>query len=227
MGQIPPPVATQAYNLRQGNEADLDDITRIHIDGFAHEPMDDHCYPLRSIHKNDHFEWMRKEYEYYFENPRKYVVQVVDVPEQAEGVTRKIIALAVWNIAVLTKVPALDRGLDKRQDASKGRVEAYIKVASRRYEPQGFFFDWAEKQITLSALTVLPEFRRHGVGTMMVKWGIDFAAEKGWPVTVCASPLGRFLYAHLKFDVIGIEVIQAEGEEDSFSSTAMILLPEE
>lgn len=116
--------------------------------------------------------------------------------------------------------------MDERNDADQKHVEAYIKVASKRYEPHGFFFRWAEKQINLSVLAVLPEFRRHGVGTMMVNWGINVAAEKGWPVTVCASPLGQLLYARLKFNVIGTEMIQAEGEEGSFSSAVMILFPE-
>ena len=62
---------------------------------------------------------------------------------------------------------------------------------------------------------------------MMVKWGIKAARERGWPVTVCANPLGKLLYAYLKFVDIGIEVIQVEGEEDSFSSAVMVLHPEE
>jgi predicted N-acetyltransferase YhbS len=100
-------------------------------------------------------------------------------------------------------------------------------VAAKRYRPGGFFHKWAEKQINLSVLTVLPDFRRQGVGTMMVQWGIKAAVEKGWPVTVCASPLGALLYVHLKFVDIGTEVIQVEDEQDSFSSAVMVLYPEE
>lgn len=100
-----------------------------------------------------------------------------------------------------------------------------MEVASKRYEPHGFFSKWAEKQINLSVLTVLPDFRLQGIGTMMVNWGISAATEKDWPVTVCASPLGELLYAHLKFEVIGTEVIGVEGEEESFSSAVMVLCP--
>lgn len=99
-------------------------------------------------------------------------------------------------------------------------------MASKRYEPNGFFFQWAEKQINLSVLAVHPDFRRQGVGTMMVNWGINAAKEKGWPVTVCSSPLGKLLYAHLKFEVKGTEVIKVEGEEDSFSSAVMVYCPQ-
>ncbi|KAK5632160.1 hypothetical protein RRF57_007874 [Xylaria bambusicola] len=60
---------------------------------------------------------------------------------------------------------------------------------------------------------------------MMVHWGTSVASEKGWPVTLCASPMGQLLYEHLKFVVIGTEVIQAEDEESSFSSAVMVLYP--
>lgn len=89
----------------------------------------------------------------------------------------------------------------------------------------GLFHKWGEEQITLSVLTVLPDFRRQGVATMMVRWGTSAASEKGWPLTLCASPMGQLLYDHLKFKVIGTEVIQAEDEEGSFSSSAMVLYP--
>jgi GNAT superfamily N-acetyltransferase len=160
-----------------------------------------------------------------------------------EGVPHKPMALAVWNIDVLADVPALgksppfqfinmvlnsvlsDRGLDKRKDANKKHVEAYVQVASKRYKPHGGFSKWGGEQITLSVLTVLPDFRRQGVATMMIRWGINAASEKGWVVTLCASPMGRLLYEHLKFVVIGTETIQVEDEEDSFSSAVMVLHP--
>lgn len=119
----------------------------------------------------------------------------------------------------------IDRGLDQRKDANKKRVEAYVNVTNRHYEPHGFVYEWAEKQITISVLTVLPDFRRHGVGTMMTEWGMNATTEKGWPVTVCAIPMGQLLYAHLKFEIIGTEVVRAEDEEESFSSAAMVFSP--
>ncbi|RYP57028.1 hypothetical protein DL769_009744 [Monosporascus sp. CRB-8-3] len=110
MDHFPPPPATQGYSLRKANKADLDDITRIHIKGFVEEPMDNYCYPFRSKHREDHFKWMRKEYEYYLDNSQKYLVHVAEAAEQTEGgVSSKPIALAVWNIDVLAEAPALGK----------------------------------------------------------------------------------------------------------------------
>ncbi|KAK7414947.1 hypothetical protein QQX98_006272 [Neonectria punicea] len=229
MDAFPPPPATQGYTLRKANKGDLDDITRIHVEGFVQEPMDNYCYPLRFKYYEDHFKWMRTEYEYYLDNSHKYVVHVAEAPEQPDGGDKgkQPMALAVWNTAVVAGAPTLDRGLGQRKDANKKHVEAYIQVASKRYEPDGFFYKWGEKQMTLSVLTVLPSFRRRGIGTMMVHWGTQAAAEKGFPVTVCASPQGELLYVHLKFERIGTEVIQAADEEESFESAVMVLFPEE
>jgi hypothetical protein len=67
-----------------------------------------------------------------------------------------------------------------------------------------------------------PEFRLRGGGTMLVIWGITVAEGKGWPVTLCASPMGRFLYQYLGFEKIASEVVQVEGDEKTLTSTAMV-----
>jgi hypothetical protein len=102
MDNFPPPPSTQDYALRNADKADLDDITRIHIDGFVAEPMDNYCYPRRFRYPEDHFKWMKKEYEYYLDNPQKYLVHVAEAPAEA-GSAPKPMALAVWNISVLAQ----------------------------------------------------------------------------------------------------------------------------
>ncbi len=85
-----------------------------------------------------------------------------------------------------------------------------------------YFTKWAEKQINLSALVVHPDFRRRGGGTMLVNWGIKAAGEKGWPVTLCASPMGQFLYNYLNFEKIATEVTQVEGEDETLTCAVMV-----
>lgn len=110
MDHFPSPPVTQGYSLRKAKKTDLDDITRIHILGFVKEPMDNYCYPFRFKYTEDHFKWMRREYEYYLDNPKKYLIHLAEAPEQPErAVKRKPMALAVWNIAVLAKAPALGK----------------------------------------------------------------------------------------------------------------------
>ena len=76
--------------------------------------------------------------------------------------------------------------------------------------------------MNLSALVVHPAFRQHGAGTMLVDWGIKAADTKGWPVTLCASPMGQLLYQHQ----IATEVFRVVGEDETLTSAVMVLREE-
>jgi hypothetical protein len=57
---------------------------------------------------------------------------------------------------------------------------------------------------------------------MLVRWGMTVAEGNGWPVTLCASPMGSFLYEYLGFEKIASEVVQVESEEETLTSRVMI-----
>ena len=98
------PTFPQHFILRPATVNDLDDLARIHIEGFTEEPQVIYCYPYRFQYPEDHWKWTRKEYQNYLEQPTKYLVHVVVVPIESDGsVIWKPVGLAVWNIAVLTK----------------------------------------------------------------------------------------------------------------------------
>lgn len=59
----------------------------------------------------------------------------------------------------------------------------------------------------------------------MVNWGIERANERGWPVTVCASPMGKLLYSYLGFEKIATEAVQIKDEEETLESVVMVLPP--
>lgn len=95
----------RGFTLRPTTRNDLDDITRIHIEGFTKEPQVLYCYPFRFQYPEDHWKWTRKEYENYLEQPDKYVIHVIETTlETGDGsVVIKPVGLAVWNVSVLTK----------------------------------------------------------------------------------------------------------------------------
>jgi GNAT superfamily N-acetyltransferase len=115
----------------------------------------------------------------------------------------------------------IDIGVDERKDANREHCRAFSEAVKQR--PKKYFSQYGVKQVYLSILMTHPDFRRHGAGTMLMKWGIDHAREKRWPVTVCASPMGRLLYAHLGFEVIAIEEVRVDDEEDVLQTTIMVL----
>ena len=73
-----------------------------------------------------------------------------------------------------------------------------------------YFSGYGGKQIHLWLLTTHPDFRRRGAGTMLYNWGFDRAAEKGWVVTVLASPLGKLLYERLGCKLLGSVTVQGK-----------------
>ncbi|KAI4598073.1 hypothetical protein KJ359_003882 [Pestalotiopsis sp. 9143b] len=80
-----PIIPTSSFTLRVATKKDLDDITRIHIEGFTEEPQVHYCFPLREKFPEEHWKWTRKEYENYLEQPDKYVVYVLESPVESDG----------------------------------------------------------------------------------------------------------------------------------------------
>jgi GNAT superfamily N-acetyltransferase len=64
--------------------------------------------------------------------------------------------------------------------------------------------------LDLGLLAVHPDFHRRGVGTMLVKWGLKEAEERGLPAYLEASPAGFPLYSGLGFWQVDSVVVKAE-----------------
>ncbi|KAL3489019.1 hypothetical protein BJX62DRAFT_210413 [Aspergillus germanicus] len=223
MGGSQSTVIKPAFSFRVATKADLDELARVHIEGFTEEPQVHYCYPLRHEYPEDHWKWTRREYEDFLAQPQKYLVHVLEATAAANGrrsTTRTIAGHAVWNLEPLTAAIDPDPQEKERKDANKKHCDAFKAASGKRFHT--YFAEWAEKQVNLSSLVVHPDFRRGGGGTMLVNWGIETAREKLWPVTLCASPMGRLLYTHLNFEEIASEIVQVEGEEETLVSTVMI-----
>jgi ribosomal protein S18 acetylase RimI-like enzyme len=52
-------------------------------------------------------------------------------------------------------------------------------------------------------MRVLPEYQGKGLGSMLLRWGLKLAVERGKRIFVYASPEGRALYEKFGFEVVG------------------------
>ncbi|KAK0667839.1 hypothetical protein QBC41DRAFT_278021 [Cercophora samala] len=168
------------FALREATEADLPALTRIHVQGFTEEPYEQYCFPRRNEYPDDYWQWTKQSYKDFLDQPHKYTIYLLEDVKH-------------------------DPGLDQRRDVNVVHFEAFSEAAGQRFHT--YFAEWADKQVNLSSLVVHPDFRRRGGGTMLVRWGMDRAQAKAWPVTLCASPMGRFLYEYLEFRTIATEVV--------------------
>lgn len=99
-----------AFTLRVATKDDLDELTRIHIEGFTEEPQVHYCYPSRFEYPEDHWKWTRGEYENFLNQPQKFVVYVLEAPSESDGSTAIVpVGHAVWNLAVLTKATGMGK----------------------------------------------------------------------------------------------------------------------
>ena len=76
--------------------------------------------------------------------------------------------------------------------------------------------------MNLQILATLPEFRRHGYATTLVRWGMQKAKDDKVALTLNASPQGSKLYKSLDFRALGTQRSQVSGEEDYIENTAMV-----
>lgn len=85
-----------------------------------------------------------------------------------------------------------------------------------------FFSKYGKEQLHLWMLFTHPDFRRRGLGTMLCDWGQEEAEKKGWCLTVMASPMGKLLYEHLGYRVVGSEIAQVHGEAEKVAIDCLL-----
>jgi ribosomal protein S18 acetylase RimI-like enzyme len=214
------------FIIRTARLTDLDAITRVAQAGFPDDPEFNYRFPYRLEYPKDHWKWTRCEYEGYLKQPEKYAVVVAATPDAED----KPVAVSVWDIAVkitstgggiisdfscpLTlRLTWPDNGINKRKDANPVHMEVWASVVEEGFER--YFAKYGKHQIYLWLLTTHPDFRRQGAGTMLCHWGLKEATKKHWMLTVIGSPMGKSLYEHLGYGLVGILKIQAKGEEET------------
>ncbi len=107
-------------------------------------------------------------------------------------------------------------GLDGSYDPEVRKVFA-TAVASRYFDALGDYW-------YLCALGVEPERQRKGVGSLLLRWGLERAREEGVPVSLIGSDEGRRLYAKYGFKVVDWTGLAVENE---WVSGAVMVLDEE
>jgi ribosomal protein S18 acetylase RimI-like enzyme len=78
----------------------------------------------------------------------------------------------------------------------------------------------------LQILGTLPEFRRHGFASRLIRWGMDKAARDDVVLTVKSGSRGYNLYRSLGFRDLGAQIVQVPDEEEFRVNNAMVYEPE-
>ena len=94
-------------------------------------------------------------------------------------------------------------------------MEAFADTLAKGFTK--YFSTYGAKQIHLWLLVTHPDYRRRGAGTILCKWGLEQATQKGWVLTVIASPLGKLIYEHLGYRLLGSAVVQVDEEDEKLT----------
>ena len=89
--------------------------------------------------------------------------------------------------------------------------EQLIRTLRIKYANEHLGNGELEKTWYLKTLAVLPALQRKGVGTALVKWGMEQAAPHGEKVYVDSSYVGKPMYAKLGFKEVGGFVVGDSG----------------
>ncbi|KAH7377964.1 acyl-CoA N-acyltransferase [Cadophora sp. MPI-SDFR-AT-0126] len=209
------------FTLRKADKSDLEDITTVAQAGFPDDPEFDYRFPKRDKYPEDNRKWIKREYQAYIEQPEKFTVMIVTTPVEKDGqVASQAIALAVWDISVLTEATGGDDGLQERRDVNRTHFEEFGKAMAKGFDD--YFACYGKEQVHLWLLATHPDFRRRGAGTMLCNWGTERATEKGWVLTVLASPMGNKLYQELGYKLVGQFTVRADHEEESLEIYCLV-----
>ena len=93
--------------LRTATVNHLDGILRVVKAGFPDDPEVKYRFPRRDQYPNDYLEWTCTEYKSYRAQPKKLAVPLIEAPDESDDEAVTTVALAVWDIAVLTEPIAI------------------------------------------------------------------------------------------------------------------------
>ncbi|CAF1079729.1 unnamed protein product [Didymodactylos carnosus] len=138
-----------------------------------------------------------------------YIVWKTPLPPHSAKSESELAAASAQEIAELQVPEGVDRDLVVR-------LKTEYRALSKKYLGE----DYETRYWELDALATLPTYQRMGLGTRLVKWGLDMveAAIKAKPAEVdgaylVASPAGSSTYRNAGFVEVGEQFVEVNGQE--------------
>jgi GNAT superfamily N-acetyltransferase len=97
-----------------------------------------------------------------------------------------------------------------------------ITAAEKKY----FGPEWGKKRLECVDFVTDARYQRRGAGTELMKCGFELATKHQVPITLTASPLGRYMYTRLGFQELGVVDCEVQGDEEKAWTYVMIWVPE-
>lgn len=118
-----------------------------------------------------------------------------------EVFTGKMVGCAQWEVHLKNPFPQAPEKMETHwwPEGSKGK-EFSEKLLDQVY---GARYSWmARPHLALNWMCCIPSYRRRGVGSLIMQWGIDKAEELGLEAYLEASAMGKPLYEKFGFGLL-------------------------
>ena len=201
-------------SVREARPSDFLELAQICSLANLDDPMDTYLYPYRHQHQTSH----RDVYFDYFESCHRdpFTMTIVAVDDE----TKTLLGFETW-IRCTEKADVKRRYHEKAGVGLQHRVSTWMLDHFSRppflYSASGLKGQWHEirmhlhsskgpdaepdEMLTIGMVAVHPDHQRQGVGAMLMKWGMDLAADEEVPIWLTATPVGEGLYRKLGFVV--------------------------
>lgn len=123
-----------------------------------------------------------------------------DVPSTTLPEGSQLVGFAMWQRVDQHTVPETPK-TDKKAAENPNLLNAFFAQMNRTREStmQGKTY-WF-----LKILSIDPEHQRKGLGTLLVKWGVERANKEGVDAWLESSPMGKGAYLKAGFRVLGMD----------------------
>ncbi|KAF3902508.1 hypothetical protein ABW21_db0204255 [Orbilia brochopaga] len=199
-------------SIQQAVESDIPELVQVHSKAFKADQFSN--FMLSGKPPGAHEDMMERSLKFWFSDPTVWLVKAVN----DDG------AIVGWVCWLTKTVEKAERKEEKGTSETKTTTATTTDTAASKPPPQAVpdtparvigrqmrndSMKWEtdsmteNKYLILQGLVTDPDCQRRGIGSQLVKWGVDRADAEKLPCWCHASPAGNQLYRKAGFQEMG------------------------
>lgn len=148
----------------------------------------------------------------FFDNPEKFhVIGIFYSSSSSPPTSEELVGFAVW-LYITPSSPLDSIETDKKEKQDPSLLNRFFAKMNRTREETMK----AKSYWYLKLLCISPNHQRKGLGTKLLRWGVDKAEEQGIDAYLESSPMGKRAYLKAGFRVLGMDRVEAKNAKRGY-----------